>query len=235
MIKYAADTGSAILDLVNSTDLLRHGILAVLALNFGKGISAIGTGVASAVKQMNTLGSALQQVRGLDNSNILREDVLEQIGSATESLTEKNLKLLLSQKQLGESDRTRILMAHNLTQEEALAKLEKMGLTTVTNAQTAANTAEAASTFTLSGAMNALKASALGMWTAFKAAFAANPIGMILTIATTAISIFSTVMSNHSQAMEEAKQKSIEMADKAAEESQRILNFLQSTIILPKK
>lgn len=129
LIKYAADTGSAILDLVNSTDLLRHGILAVLALNFGKGISAIGTGVASAVKQMNTLGNALQQVKNLSLDGGLRTSALESLGNATKGLTEKNLKLLLSQKQLNENDKIRILMAHNLTEAEALAKLEKMGLT----------------------------------------------------------------------------------------------------------
>lgn len=53
LIKYTADLGSGLLDLVNSTDLLRHGILAVLSLNIGKGITSVGASIASTVKQFN--------------------------------------------------------------------------------------------------------------------------------------------------------------------------------------
>lgn len=221
MISHAADLGTSILNLVNGTDLLKHGILAILALNIGKGITTIGGVIAGTITQMNTLGSALQQVKNLpvDES---RTKPLVAIGKATQNLTEKNLKLLLSQKNLSEQDRLLILQQHNLTDEEAKAKLEKLNLTAATNTQTAANKANAASTFTLSGAMSACKASAMGMWTSFKAMVMSNPIGFALTAATTAFSVFSTISSKAKQKAEEARSKNIELAESASENAKNL-------------
>lgn len=53
LIKYTADVGSALLDLVNSTDLLKHGLIAITTLKVGQGISSLGAVIASTVKQMN--------------------------------------------------------------------------------------------------------------------------------------------------------------------------------------
>ncbi|MDE5976891.1 MAG: phage tail tape measure protein, partial [Turicibacter sp.] len=178
LIKYTADLGSGILDLVNSTDLLKHSILAVLSLNIGKGITTIGASIASAVKQFNMLGSALQQVKNLPVDEKLRKEALQELGEATKILTEKNLKLLLSQKQLEEADRIKIFSAHDLSKEEAKLKLEKMGLLTATKAQTTANVAEAATTGTLKNAMLSLKMAAKEVGVTIKGMFANNPIGM---------------------------------------------------------
>ncbi len=221
MIKYTADLGSGILDLVNSTDLLRHGILAVLSLNIGKGITSMGASIASTVKQMNTLGNALQQIKNLP-VDATRDDILEDIGEATKSLTEKNLKLLLSQKQLEDSDKEMILSMHDLTSEEAKAKLEKMGLLTVTKQQTTANVAEAATTSTLKNAMLSLKASVSGAWTSFKAILANNPIGMGFMLATTAISVFSTAISKANEKLEETRRANIESATTASENADKL-------------
>ena len=216
LIKYAADAGSGILDLVNATDLLKHGILAVLALKIGQGVTAIGTAIATTSKQMSMLGSSLQQVKSLPlEDDVLREKRLKEIGEATQNLTEKNLKLLLSQKRLEDNDKIMILKRHNLTNEEAKAKLQKMGLTTATNSQSAANVQEAATTNILKGAMGSLKASIIGVGTSIKVAFLSNPIGFILTGITTIISVATTAISNHNQKLEEMRQKAKEAADKA--------------------
>ena len=215
MISHAADMGTAILNLVNQTDLLKHSILAIFALNIGKGITTIGEVVADTAKQMNALGSALQQVKSLPVDKVLNNKSLNEIGEATKSLTEKNLKLLLSQKNLGEQDKIAILRRHGLTKEEARAKLEKMGLITATNTQAAANMKEAVSTNVLKNAMNSLKASIIGLGTSIKRAFLNNPIGFILTGITTAVSIASTVVSKHNQKLEEMRDKAKEAADKA--------------------
>ena len=98
MISHAADLGTAILDLVNKTDLLKHSLIAMAALKIGQSISTVGGAVAGTVTQMKTLGDAIQQVKGLPLDDDLRKEVLDKIGEATKSLTEKNLKLLLSQK-----------------------------------------------------------------------------------------------------------------------------------------
>lgn len=215
LIKYTADVGNGILDLVNSTDLLKHGILAVLAINVGKGITSFGTAIATTVRQMNMLGSALQQMKNLPSDAMLRKNTLVDVGKATKNLTEKNLKLLLSNKNLGYQDKILILQRHNLTKEEAKAKLEKMGLIATTNTQSAANVTEATTTFTLKNAMTSLKASIIGVGTSIKAAFLSNPIGFILTGITTIISVATTMVSNHNQKLEEMHERAKEAADTA--------------------
>ncbi len=164
---------------------------------------------------MNTLGSALQQIKSLPFDEASRKESIQEIGEATQNLTEKNLKLLLTNKNLEYQDKISILQQHKLTEEEAKAKLEKMGLTTATNAQSAANVAEASSTNVLKGAMGSLKASIIGVGTSIKVAFLSNPIGFILTGITTIISVATTAISNHNQKLEEMRQKAKEAADEA--------------------
>ena len=221
LIKYTADMGSGLLDLVNATDLLRHGLVGIVSLNVGKGITSIGASIASTVKQMNTLGNALQQVKNLPVDST-RIDVLEQVGNATKSLTEKNLKLLLSQKQLEDNDKIAILTKHKLTKEEAKLKLEKMGLLSVTKSQTAANVAEAATTGTLKNAMLSLKATAKEVGVTIKGIFASNPIGIGLMLVTTAISMFSTAISKHNEKLEETRHANIESATTASENADKL-------------
>ena len=221
LIKYTADMGSGLLDLVNATDLLRHGLVGIVSLNVGKGITSIGASIASTVKQMNTLGNALQQVKNLPVDST-RIDVLEQVGNATKSLTEKNLKLLLSQKQLEDNDKIAILTKHKLTKEEAKLKLEKMGLLSVTKSQTAANVAEAATTGTLKNAMLSLKATAKEVGVTIKGIFASNPIGIGLMLATTAISMLSTAISKSNEKLEETRRANIESATTASENADKL-------------
>lgn len=222
LIKYTADMGSGLLDLVNATDLLRHGLVGIVSLNIGKGITSIGASVAATVKQMNTLGNALQQVKSLPVDEALRVDALEQIGNTTKSLTEKNLKLLLSQRQLKDSDREMILSMHNLTDEEVQLKLQKLGLLSVTKSQTAANVAEAATTGTLKNAMLSLKATAKEVGVTIKGIFASNPIGMGLMLVTTAFSMLSTAVSKHNEKLEESRRANIESATTASENADKL-------------
>ncbi len=221
LIKYTADMGSGLLDLVNATDLLRHGLVGIVSLNIGKGITSIGASVAATVKQMNTLGNALQQVKSLPVDST-RVDVLEQIGKSTKSLTEKNLKLLLSQKQLEEQDKITILTKHKLTEEEAKLKLEKMGLLSVTKTQTAANVAEAATTGTLKNAMLSLKTVAGNVGATIKGMFASNPIGMWFMVISTGVSMLSTAISKTNEKLEETRQKNIESATTASENADKL-------------
>lgn len=222
MVSHIVDIGTTVLDLNNKTDLLKHSILAIAALNIGKGVSVIGASIASTAKQMNVLGNALQQVKSLPNDDILREKALEKIGESTKNLTEYNLKLLLSQKRLEDSDKIMILNKHNLTDEEAKLKLEKMGLITATKAQSAANVTEATTTTTLKGAMLSLKASIVGVGTSIKAAFLANPIGISLAAITTLASIATSAISKYNQQLEETRQKNIEAATTASQNADKL-------------
>lgn len=222
MISHAADMGTSILDLVNKTDLLKHSLLAISTISIGKGITTIGASIATTAKQMDMLGNALQQVKSLPVDSVLRGNELSQLGIATQNLTENNLKLILSQKQLNDIDRMAILRKHNLTEEEAKAKLEKMGLTVATTAQSAANVTETATTNVLSGAMASLKASITGVGASIKAAFVNNPIGMGLMLVTTVASLATSAISKYNEKIEKARE--------AAEEAQNAIDDAQSTL-----
>lgn len=232
LISHTADMGTGILELVNNTDLLKHSILAVLALNIGNGITAIGAAIATTAKQMNTLGSALQQIKNLPMDDDLRLDALSKIGAETQMLTEKNLHLLLAQKKLSNQDKINILTEHNLTDEEAKAKLEKMGLLTATKAQSTANVTEAATIFTLKNAMMSLKASVVGVGSSLKAAFLSNPIGLSLMAITTIISVATTAISKHNEKLEETRRKNIEAATTAAENADKLKDLYNEYIRL---
>ncbi len=210
MISHAADLGSAILDLINKTDLLKHGLIAVATLKIGQGISAVGGTVAGAISQMNTLGNVIQQVKSLPLDSVLRKAALDDIGESTKALTEKNLKLLLLQEQLNDSDKMIILSKHNLTEEEALNKLETLGLTTATNANTAANTANAYSANTLKGAFTRLTASVKETWAAMSTLQKAS---IIFAAISTAWSIGSSIVDRVKQSNEELTRSTQEAAN----------------------
>ncbi|WWR16821.1 phage tail tape measure protein [Lachnospiraceae bacterium JLR.KK008] len=210
MISHAADLGTAVLDLVNKTDLLKHSLIAVTALKIGQGISAVGGAIAGTITQMNTLGNAIQQIKSLPLDDDLRKTALKEIGIQTQNLTEKNLKLLLSQKQLVDNDRVVILGKHDLNKEQALAKLETMGLTTATNANTTANTTNAGSVFTLKGAFTGLTASVKAAWAAMSALQKAS---IILAAVSAAWSIGSSIVNGIKQDNEELRQATEEAAN----------------------
>jgi len=222
LIKYTADIGSGLLDLVNKTDLLKHSLIAITTLKIGQGISAVGGVIASTAKQMNILSNAIQQVKNLPIDDALRESALNDIGEATKNLTEKNLKLLLSQKQLEDSDKITILNKHNLTEQEAAEKLTKMSLTTATNASTAANTANAGSVTTLKGTFKGLTASIKATWAAMSTLQKAS---IIFAAISTAWSIFSAVLSKHNEALEETREANTEASKTASDNAKSLLDL----------
>ena len=151
--------------------------------------------------------------------------------------TEKNLKLLLSQKELNEIEKLAILGKHNLTKEEALSKLEKMGLTTATNANTAANTANASSVNTLKGAFAGLTASVKATWAAMSAFQKAS---IVFAAISTAWSIGSSIINGIKQNNEELVQSIQEAANAYKESASSIEDYasryeeLQKSLIAAK-
>lgn len=210
MVSHTADIGTAILNLVNKINLLKHSLLAVAAIKIGKGIATAGGAFSEAVTQINTLGNAIQKVRKLPLDKVMRKEALVQIGEETKKLTDKNLRLLLTQNQLNRSDSIRILRSRDLSKEQAKEKLETLGLTNATKANTAANTANTASVGKLKGAFTGLKASAQAAWAAMSTLEKAS---VILAVASTVWSIGSSVMSGFKQSLDDIRQKANELGD----------------------
>ena len=165
---------------------------------------------------MNTLGSAIQQVKNLPLDDEARLDVLTRIGESTKLLTDKNLKLLLSKKQLGEQDKLDILQARGLTKEQAKEKLETLGLTAATDANTVSNIKNTVSANTLKGAFHGLANSIKMTWMAMSTL---EKFSLILTAISVAWTVYSSVTDSANQKMKEARQKAVETANASAEEA----------------
>lgn len=222
MISHAADLGTAVLDIVTKTDLLKHSLISIAALKIGQGIAQIGGVITTTASQMNTLGNAIHMVKALPVGGNNRKNALDAIGQSTKSLTDRNLKLLLSQSQLDTNDKIAILTQHELTEAQARAKLESLGLTQATNQNSASNAANAASVGTLRGTFTGLRASIQATWAAMSALQKAS---IIFAAVSTGWSLVSSAISRHNQAEEEAIQATKESANNYKESSSSITDY----------
>lgn len=163
--------------------------------------------------QVSNYGVALSTVNQLDTVRNTQKYAksMNTLKASCIGLTEVRLKQVLANKALGESERVAILMERGLTEAQAQAKLAQMGLTQTTNAQTAANGAATTSTFSL-------KAAVTGLGVSIKTAFMSNPVGIAIMAISTAIGFATSAISKHNQAVEDARQKAIELTNSYKEQ-----------------
>lgn len=208
-VRDLANFGSAILEFANKFGIIEGTLKGFLALKIGTFLTNATMAFLSATKQVEQYGKALQMVNNIPNGNLSqRFATLKSIAQATSTLTTAQLKQVLSNQALTQSDRIRILMMQGMTREMALQKLAEMNLTQTTNAQTAANVAQTASTFSLKSAM-------IGLGATIKSVFLSNPIGIALMAISIGVSAVTSAVSSHNQKMEELRQKAKEAADEA--------------------
>lgn len=197
-VRDLANFGSAILEFANKFGIIEGTLKGFLALKIGTFLTNATMAFLSATKQVEQYGKALQMVNNIPNGNLSqRFTTLKSIAQATSTLTTAQLKQVLSNQALTQSDRTRILMMQGMTKEMALQKLAEMNLTSATNAQTAANVAQTASTFSLKSAM-------IGLGTTIKSLFLSNPIGISLMAISIGVSAVTSAVSSYNQKMDEA-------------------------------
>lgn len=225
-VRDLANFGSAILEFANKFGIIEGTLKGFLALKIGTFLTNATMAFLSATKQVEQYGKALQMVNNIPNGNLSqRFATLKSIAQATSTLTTAQLKQVLSNQALTQSDRIRILMMQGMTREMALQKLAEMNLTQVTNGQTAANVAQTASTFSLKSAM-------IGLGATIKSVFLSNPIGIALMAISIGVSAVTSAVSSHNQKMEELRQKAKEAADEANTLGDEIANLTSKYIQL---
>lgn len=149
-VRDLANIGSAVLDFANKWGIVEGAVKGYLALKIGTLITNGTMAFITATKRVEQYGKALQMANNIPNGNLAqRYSALKSIAQATSSVTTAQLKQVLSSQTLTQQDRIRILQMQGMTKEMALQKLAEMNLTQATNAQTVANTASTASTFSL--------------------------------------------------------------------------------------
>ena len=208
-VRDLANIGSAVLEFANNWGIVEGTLKGLLVLGVGKFLTTTTMAMISATKSVEQYGRALQLANNIPDGNLAtRFTTLKNIAVMTDTLTNAQLKQVLSSQALTQQDRIRILQLSGMTKEMALQKLTEMGLTQATNAQTAANAASTASTFSLKAAM-------AGLGATMKSVFLSNPVGIALMAVSLGVSAVTSAISSHNQKMEEMRDKAKEAADKA--------------------
>lgn len=178
------DGTKAIVDFTEKTQILK-GTLA--GLGTAGGIFAfqkIGSWVGEAVKEFSNLGTAMDMLKSgsVDASGF--KDLL----SLTQNLSKSQTELVLSSTALTDAQRIAILTGQGMSASEAEAAVSAMGLST-------ANAAATTSTLSLGTAFK-------GLW----ATLMANPLILVATGVTAAISAYSAYQQSVQESVSSAKE-----------------------------
>ena len=196
------NVGAAVLEFANSWGIVEGTLKGFMTLGVLKGVTVLTTAFKNSAVQISIYGKALNSVQILNTFSQDTEkyaDAMKELKTSCDSLTDAQLKQVLSNKGLTESQLIEILQIGALEEEEQKAKLAQLGLIQTTEMQTAAQGKAAVSTFSLSAAMKGLGAS-------IKAAWMSNPIGVVITCISAAVGVVTMGISKLKQKQEEARQ-----------------------------
>jgi ABC-type transporter Mla subunit MlaD len=201
-VKGLTNAGTAVLDFANSWNILEGTLKGFLALGVLKGVTTLTVAFKNSAVQVSNYGNALEAVKEIGVYAQGTEKYAEAMDTLTSScvnLTDVQLKRILANRNLSESQLIEILQIKDLTEEQKEARLAQLGLIQTTETQAVAQGAATASTFSLSAAMKGLGAS-------IKAAWAANPIGITIMAASVAIGVITSAISKYKESLEKANE-----------------------------
>lgn len=182
-----ATTG--LVEFIDKTNILKGTLAGLVTMGISKAFVSMATGMITAAKSTAYLTTVMELFdRGKSKQNLLA------IGAACKTLTDQQLRLVLSTKMLKDEERLTILEGMGLEEEERKQMLATLGLASAENTATA-------STFSLKGA-----------WNALCTALAANPIGFIIMLVSTAVSGLTVF----SQLLKQSNEKLIQSTQDAA-------------------
>lgn len=213
--------GNAALQFANSIGLVESSLKGLLTIGIIKVLTTVTTAFRASAIQASNFGTALSAVKSmstLQSGTTEYTNALNTLKAVSASLTETQLKHILSNDVLNESERVRILRSTGLSKTQAKAKLAEMELTQATQKQAVANQKASLSTFSLSSAVK-------GLGQNIKMAVMNNPVAVaVMTVS--AIAGVVKAIKKHKQAQEEA----FESAKKNAQDAQSKIKSLQSEI-----
>ncbi|QNM00598.1 phage tail tape measure protein [Wujia chipingensis] len=213
--------GNAALQFANSIGLVESSLKGLLTIGIIKVLTTVTTAFRASAIQASNFGTALSAVKSmstLQSGTTEYTNALNTLKAVSASLTETQLKHILSNDALNESERVRILRSTGLSKTQAKAKLAEMELTQATQKQAVANQKASLSTFSLSSAVK-------GLGQNIKMAVMNNPVAVaVMTVS--AIAGVVKAIKKHKQAQEEA----FESAKKNAQDAQSKIKSLQSEI-----
>ena len=196
-ISNLANATARIVEFVDSTQLIKTGLTAGIFTGAIVGLTALG---ARMIVVRNNITQFTQAMNLSRQTTALTAVQHEALRNAVNGLTEAQLRLVLSSRQLTEAQRLRLMQSAGIEQARQRQLLQTWNLTNATNAETVA-------TFSLRGA-----------WEGLKASIASNPMGLVIT----ALTLATTAISNYNQKQKELAEQIKENTDKAKEYSETI-------------
>lgn len=203
MFSGIVEATTGLVEFIDKFGVLKGTLAGFVTMGISKMFVSMGAGIVSAAKSTSQLTAAMAMFRnGRDVGN------LRDIGTACKGLSNNQLKLILSTKNLEKADRLLILEGMGIAEAEQEQTLATLGFANAENTATA-------STFSLKGAMDSLKV-----------AFLSNPIGTIITGLTAVVTTFTMVSSAIKQKQEELIQSTKDAANAYTENSDSISDYV---------
>lgn len=199
------DATTGIVQFVDEYQILQTAIKSATFYALAKGIVSAKNGFVGMIADIKNVSYAMNMA---SSSSAMTKEQFASFSIVLSGLSDKQLKLVLSNSNLSESEMIKALTIDGTTEAEARQRLATLGITQANQQATAA-------TFSLNGSMKALFAT-----------ISANPV-MVLTMAFTAlVSIYQKVQ----REQEEARQTAVEMAEKYEEQATALQNLRQEYI-----
>lgn len=215
------DAANSTLEFANSIGLVESVLKGFIAIGAVKGITALSVAFKASAIQASNFGTALNTVKNMESmtrGTAEYVNALNMLKAVSVDLKEAQLKQIISSKALNDSDRIAILRTTGLTKAQAQAKLSQMSLTQSTKAQTVAQNSATASTFSLTAAVK-------GFGVSLKAVFMSNPVGISIMALSTVIGAVTSKISEHNEAVREARQANMDAASSIKEETDELNNL----------
>ncbi len=200
------DATTGVIKFTDEYRVLQNLLKCVTFYAFAKGLVSTKNsllGIVTDVKNVSTAFVQLDTVQKTAKGTELYKSNIKTLGTTVSTLSDKQVKLLLSTNQLSNSQKVAILHASGLSKKEAELKVQTLGLSTTQKTATA-------STVSLSGSLKAL-------WSVISA----NPI-MALTMLFTGVSM---AISTYKQKVEEAREQAVESAEEYNEQIKALQNL----------
>lgn len=198
-----AEATTGLVQFVDKYQVLQTALKSVAFYALAKGIIATKNSLLGMVTDIKNVSFAMNLAT---QSTAMSSEQFNSFKMVLSGLSDKQLKLVLSNSKLTESEMVKALAVNGVTEAEARQKLVTLGIIQTNQAATAA-------TFSLSGAFKTLWASIL-----------ANPIGALTIAFTGLVTIYQTVQ----RKQEELKESIKETADNAKEQTDNIKDLIKS-------
>lgn len=204
------DATNALVQFIDKTGALKNALSGLVAVGAIKAFTSIKTATNEAYINLNKFKNALDIV----GKTRVSANNFNKLLLLTNGLSKSQLKLVVSSKALTQAQRTQLLMASGLTEEEAKLQLQNWNLVKSNTGLTASTTSA--------------KNASSGLWTMIKA----NPLAIIGTVVSAGVGIWQ----KYKQSIEEVEQSATEVsqnfdtAKKEIEEYKSKVEELQKTI-----